>query len=1132
MRLSTVLLFLSFMQICAATYGQKVKLREKNSSVKDVLYKIRQQTGYDFLFDRHLVEELETVNISVKNTGLDETMKRLLANTGLTYTIENKFVLIRKKVTPTLNKNLPDIQQMDVRGRVVDSLGNPLQGATIAVFHQTSSENAQTGDFSMTVKGRMAAAVTDKNGEFVLHNVAENMMLSISYIGYENYVTKPAPNVGTIRLKLAGRLEEVVINTGYQHISKERSAGSFAKPDMGVLANRATSTNVLQRMDGLVPGLVINNSPTDGKQQFLIRGLSTLSTTDNYTNASPLYVVDGIAVADVSSVNPQDVQDISVLKDATASSIWGARASNGVIVITTKKGSNNQKLRITYDAFVNIQGRPDISYFPVLDSRQYIQASRETFDPENLFYNPNINVFIEGTGYTPDRQVQWDAFRGLISAAQRDAKLDSLAGISNLNQVQDIFYRPQILTNHTLSLSGGTDIYSNYTSLAYTGNQDYTPGHRDNTFKINTRNDFKINSHIKAFFIADLTNQRTGSNRTVSPDNRFLPYQLFRDPSGNNIDMSYLGILPGEAMQPIEDLTGRSLRYNPLTNALTGRNTGNLFIARIISGLTVDLYKGLRYEGVFGYIRGINRMSSYDDNTNYSQNIQLLRFAQNTDGTIRYNLPNTGGRYAVSNRLDENWTLRNQLVYAYTSGNQLHQVDALAGYEEQEQKNTNSNSIVYGYDENSQVSALLDYYLLKTTGIAGIIPSFGGNAKLNEEPFRQSEALFRFRSYYSNVGYTFGKRYTVNTSWRQDKSNLFGINKSAQRRPAWSVGGKWTLSNEAFMKNVSFVKELSARMTYGIGGNSPVPGKSANQDIFLPVSNTLVAEGQGYTLFTAGNKNLTWEQTRTLNAGLDFAIFDHRLSGSLDYYKKKSTDLIGPLEVNPLTGITTIVGNVGSMSNTGIEAAIRSVNIRNADFQWNSSLSLSYNRNKVTKVSSLIILNTGINKIMTHYWAGSPAFSAFAFDYAGLNAEGNPLVRLADGSASPGMDDAGTPKSEDVVFMGVFQPAWSGGLSNTLGYKGFSLNINMVYNLGHVMFRDMNRTYSESFSGNGFIASQNFQAGNLHADFANRWQKAQLRYIAALLLSALFAQKGIVLRREAGQSARTAGCIYRLPDDP
>ena len=1092
MRLTTAIIFLSFMQVYAATYGQRVNLNEKNSSFKDVLYKIRQQTGYDFLFDRHLAKDMGPVNISIRNASLDETMKTLFTNTSLTYTVEDKFVLIRKRQVALSGKSSESIQQTDVRGRVVDSLGNPLKGATIAVVIQTSSENKETGDFSMTIKGRKIAAVTDGNGEFALSNISKEAYLSVSYVGYEVYTIKVAANLGIIRLKPAGRLQEVVVNTGYQNISKERSAGSFSKPDMGVLANRATSTNIIQRLDGLVPGLVINNSPTNGKQQFLIRGLSTLATTEGYTNASPLFVVDGIAVPDVSSINPQDVQDVSVLKDATAASIWGARASNGVIVITTKKGGNNQKLRITYDAFASFQGKPDIDYFPVLNSRQYIQASRETFDPVSTTYTPVYNPALGDGGYSPDRQIQWDFARGLISAAQRDARLDSLAEISNLSQIRDIFYRPQILTNHTLSLAGGTEKYSNYTSLAYTGDQSYTPGNKNNTFKLNTRNDYTFNKWMKAFFIADLTNQRTSSNRAVSPDNRFLPYQLFRDGEGNNLDMSYLGYLPSEAIDPVEKLTGRSLRYNPLSNALTGTSNSNGLMARLTAGLTVSLYKGLRYEAVLGYVRGTNRSTSYDDNTNYNQNIQLLRFAQNNNGTIKYNLPNIGGKYGTSSITDENWTIRNQLVYDYTSENQLHQLNVLAGYEQQEQKNIITGSTVYGYDENAQSFTALDYDILRTTGVAGgILPTLRGNAIFEEAPFSQQESMLRFRSYYANMGYTYGKRYTLNTSWRQDKSNLFGIEKSAQRKPAWSIGGKWLLSNEAIMQDVSFINELSARITYGIGGNSPVPGKSASQDVLRPFPNPYVPGGQSYSVATPGNKRLTWEQTSTLNIGLDLSILNRRLNASLDYYQRKSTDLIGQLEVNPLTGFTTIVGNVGNMTNKGIEASVNSVNIRNTDFQWTSSFTLSYNKNKVTKINLLTPVSTGRDQIMEQYLAGYAAFSAFAYDYAGLNADGNPLVRLADGTTSLGRDDAGVPKANDVVLMGVFQPVWNGGLSNTFGYKGFSLNINVIYNLGHVMFRDVNNAweFSENSTGRGFLVNQNFQYGNLNAEFANRWKK-------------------------------------------
>ena len=223
--------------------------------------------------------------------------------------------------------------------------------------------------------------------------------------------------------------------------------------------------------------------------------------------------------------------------------------------------------------------------------------------------------------------------------------------------------------------------------------------------------------------------------------------------------------------------------------------------------------------------------------------------------------------------------------------------------------------------------------------------------------------------------------------------------------------------------------------------------------------------------------------------GLDFAFLNRRLNASLDYYLRKSTDLIGPLEVNLLTGFKSIVGNVGNMTNKGIEASVSSVNIRNADFQWTSSFTLSYNKNKVTKMNLSTPIVGGRAKIMAYYMEGYPAFSAFAYDYAGLNADGNPLVRLADGTTSLGMTTATSPMAKDVLLMGVFQPIWNGGLSNTFGYKGFSFNINMIYNLGHVMFRDVNEKYVENAQGAGFAGNQLFYTGNLHAEFANRWQK-------------------------------------------
>lgn len=1087
MKLTTLLLIGAFMQVSASGLAQKVKLKVRNANLEYVLKELGRQSQYDFLYTRQQMSIATNIDIDVNQIELREVLNLIFKDQPLTYTMDQKTIIIKEKDTAPSSPSALAAKQIDVRGRVVDQHGHPLTGATISIVISRSSENKETGDFAHVVVGRKSVAETDKNGEFVLTGIEEDAMISVSYVGYEDYVTKVTQDLGLIKLKPT-LLSEVIVSTGYQKIAKERSAGAFAKPNMDVVADRVTSTNIIQRLDGLVPGLVINNSPTTGKQEYLIRGLTTLPTSANYTSASPLFVVDGVVVTDISTVNPQDVLDVSVLKDATAASIWGARASNGVIVINTKRGENNQKLRVAYSGFVNFQGKPDIDYFPVLSSRDYIQASRETFDPVNFTYNPNYDPVAGGNGYSPDRQIQWDFQRGLISQSVRDARLDSLANINNLSQIRDIFYRQQVLTNHTISLSGGTDRYSNYTSMAYTNRQSYIPGSKNNEVKINSRNDYIFNRSISAYLVADLTSQRGSSNRAITPDSRFLPYQLFRDQQGSNIDMSYLGIMPYEAIGPLETLTDRSLWYNPIDNQYTGMSDNKGLNVRLTSGITAKLYKGIRYEGVFGYIKGNSRVTDYDDNTNYAQTIQLLRFAKNENGTIRYYLPNTGGRYGTSNTIDENWTIRNQIVYDYSTVNAEHQFTALAGHEIQEQRNLYDNGIVYGYDLNAETYTLIDYNALASTGVSGaILPTLGGNAILRERPWSTHESLLRFRSYYANAAYTYQKLYTFNASWRQDRSNLFGINKSAQRKPAWSIGGKWSIGNEEFLSDVHFLNDLALRVTYGIGGNSPVPGKSASQDVLSPVYNAHVPGGQGYTVTTAGNKNLTWEQTKTLNIGLDFSILSRRLNAAIDFYQKKSTDLIGPLEVNPFTGFTSIVGNVGDLSNRGIEASINSVNVRNDDFQWTSGLTLGYNKNKITKINLLTAVTTGRQKIDAQYLQDYPAFSVFGYDYAGLDANGDPLIRLADGTVSLGMTDEAIPKADDVLFGGVFQPTWNGGLSNTLTYKGVSLNVNMIYNFGHVMFRDVNNVYTESTRGFGFVQSQNFQAGNLHADFADRW---------------------------------------------
>lgn len=1087
MKLTACLLLICALQVNARAYSQKITLEVKDSPLEKLFRELERQSGYQFFFAESDLRQAKRVSIHVKNADLEQVMAICLKGQPLVYHILKKTVVITLKDDPgkeeapgnglTREGRLQTLMQ--VAGIINDGEGNPLRGATILN------------------KSSKASASSDRKGHFVI-NAIYGEVLTISFVGYKTVeVTVVSGNIGLVSLKpdivmLQGAM--VTVSTGYQKISKERSAGSFSIADMNIVGNRSGSMNIIQRLEGLIPGLVINNSPnsvSDGNP-ISIRGLTTINADRN-----PLVVVDGIAVSmgDVSSINPQDVADVVVLKDATAASIWGARASNGVIVITTKRGNVNQRLRMEYDGFVNIQGRPDIGYFPVLTSRQYIQASRETFDPADWPYATATTYDVaygNHTGLSPDRQILYDVDNGILTKAQGDAKLDILANTSNRSQIKKLLYRPASLMNHTLSLNGGTDRYAFYGSIAYTGTKDYTPNDQNNSYKINLRQDFKFNEFLKVYLITDMTNTTTAANRPIIADDRFLPYQLFRDGNGNAISMPYMGYLSEDQRPGIESLSGLDLNYNPLDNVGTGFTKSNAFSGRFNAGVTLNLWKGLRFEGVYGYIRGANRTQQYDDHSNYQQRINAANFAvAGPAGAVSYNLPATGGQYTVSNATQQNWVVRNQLVFDHGWQGDRHQLTALLGQEAQEQRTVVNSGTVYGYNLEAETYTTLDYQTLTSVGIPSpILPQGTAGSFLNSNTFfgeTESIPRNRFTSYYANAAYTYSRKYTVNGSWRNDQSNLFGLNRSAQRKPVWSMGVKWKLSGEPFMEDLQYASYLALRATYGITGISPSPGSASSYDVLTPVARPNAPGGQGYLISTAANPNLTWESTKTYNLGLDFGFLKNRIVGSVDLYKKETSNLLGNLVVNPLAGFNSIFGNVGSLSNKGIELSISAACIRTTNFSWTTVLTLSYNNNKVANSGYQNQLATADYQVLHNiYPSGRPAFAVFAYKYAGLDSLGDPLISVAGGKPTkvPGVAQPG-----DLRYMGVSQPTWSGGFSNLLNYKSLSLSVNIIYNLGSVMFRDANTVYSYDNGPSGFILNQNFQAGNLPAEFANRWKQ-------------------------------------------
>lgn len=1040
------------MALQAVAYGQAINLVKSEVTVESVLKEIRKQSGYDFIFDGQKIPLRKSIAVEFKNASLGEAMERLASQLNLDYSINGKIVTLKSGAESRPSAQSQDY--IDIRGRVLTDK-KALQGA------------------SVSVQGLENQVTTDSDGHFQLNRVPRMATIVITYVGLESKSLLASSDMGDIYLDSKSQLlDEVAItySTGYQQVSKERSAGAFGKPDMAVVQDRTTSMNILDRLDGLVPGLTVN--PSGRGEEFSIRGVTSINA-----NRTPLLVVDGIIVSmnEVALINPNDVADVSVLKDATAASIWGARASNGVIVITTKKGSKSDRLKISYSGFMKMEGKPDLNYLPKLNSRQLIETAQAIFDPVNTTWgaiNTPTSSNFTGIFVAPHERSLYQAYLGNIDAATRDRQLDSLSGIDNLGHLADTWYRNAFLMNHTLSISGGGDRYGFYGSAAYTDDKSYTPGSKDKTYKVNLRQDLKINSRLSAYLITDLSNIDRASVPTVAPTNALLPYIRYRDQQGNNLDMGYLNW--ADSIRTVYESRSKiPLSYNALDEMNYGRTAINQLRARITAGLRLDIYKGLRFEGTYGLTRGSSKTETLSQQESYAVRLQRAQFTT-LSGTAY--LPATDARFYTADQQSKNWTVRNQLVFDNTYDK--HAITALFGQEAQSFLTKGNYNTVWGYKPDLLTNRPVDLNTLANGITSPVIGNSGTNRSvlIPSTVAGYTEEENRFVSYYANAGYTYDKKYTVNASWRIDESSLYGKEKSAQNRPVWSVGAAWKVSREAFF-DVSWIKDLSLRSTVGVTGNSPNIGTAASQDIIATTTNSVFPGGIGVNIVTPANRSLTWESTFNINAGVDFALFNNRLNGSFDYYSKKTENLIGYMPTNSFTGYSNITGNLGDMKNTGLELNLNSRNISTKVFTWGTTVNLAYNKNKITKLNRATPISTGAGMVGEQFVAGYDAYALFAYAYAGLDALGDPQVYLADGTQTK---EPTKTLAEDIRFMGSVQPKWNGGLSNRFAYKNLSLNINAIFNLGHVMRRpNLNTLWT-----GGRITE------NVSDEFMRRWQQA------------------------------------------
>ncbi|MFX1705600.1 SusC/RagA family TonB-linked outer membrane protein [Chitinophaga sp. CC14] len=1071
MKRAAYLLLMLVLLAAARAKGQTVTLKGSDLSLQKVLSAVKSQTGFRASGNKEVFAIAKPVTIDVKKMALADFLELIFKNQPLTYEMLGRSIIVSRKNAGVTPVGPPAIYKasVEIRGRVINERNEPVPGATVGI---------KDGPFTVA---------TDDIGAFSIFTDRPDAMLVISAIGYQRREVKSNPSqpLNTIVLKVQiTQLKGVVVeqvNTGYQLLSKERATGAFSKPDMEVVKNRTSTMDIISRLDGLVPGLVLSSTGQSNTSRYnhsttrksTIRGESSVTLPGD-----PLYVVNGVIVTDFSALNPDDIEDITILKDAAAAAIWGARASNGVIVVTTKSGNKNKRLAVTYSGFINYSGRPNYGKIPMMNSRQYIQAARETFDPVEY---PWASLTYEVIA--PHEQILYNQYNGLISADQANKSLDSLASLSNTSQIEDLWQRPAFTTNHTVSIGGGNNTYSFYASLGYTGVNNNSPGDQDHSYKLNFSQQLHVGKRIDISLTTSLVNKVSSNKNNITIGNDFLPYQLFKDAAGNPLPMNFLSGYSDSLRRDYQDRSQINLDYYPLSEVDKGNAKRNTLFANVTANIAVSIWKGLRFSGSYGYQTSPGTNTSYWDNSTYSLRQTALSLTEDAGpgGTPIYHFPKNGGVYMTGENNSRNWTVRNQLIYEAKPRNNQDNLLVHLGQETQEMSAHSNTSTLLGYDEALGTYASIDWARMQN-GIPGTITGYGF---IPYQPFFPLKEKSRFISYFGLASYTFNQKYSVDASWRQDYSSQFGSDLASQDKPVWSIGGKWQIGKESFMQPLTWLNELGLRGTYGITGNSPYIGSASTYDVLRVISaasQTGLIAGDALTLGQPANRGLAWESTRTINLGIDFSVLNRRLGGSINVYHRKTSDMLGSTSVNPFSGQPSIMGNLGEMTNRGIEISLTSSNIATRDFRWTSSLQFGYNRNKLNSYTKLLpFMNTASFRMGASYLVGYPMNPLFAYRFAGLDNMGDPQIYTAKNGVTK---QPGIAEADDLVYMGTRQAPINGSISNVIGYKNFSLTGNIVYSFGAKMRGPVNSLYS------GRLATRNnFGAANYSVLFMDRWKK-------------------------------------------
>jgi len=1043
-------LFFMLLASSTAIKAQQINLSLQKVPLSQAISEIRKTTKYDFAYNDDLLKKASPITLNLKNATIDEALSKMFSNQPISYEVTDGIIILKERKSST-EKNVPSSKKKEtIKGRVVDEKGNPLAGATIQI------------------KGTNYITSTDNSGSFEIPDQYGDATLQVSYLGYGRIEIAARNADRIVLITNDNRIEEVsVVASGYQSIPKERATGSFSKVDNATF-NRQVSTDVISRLKGIAPSILFDER--SGSPKLTIRGQATI-----FGNDQPLIVVDNFPYeGDINNINPNDIEDIDILKDAAAASIWGVRAGNGVIVIKTKKGQSDQPMKIGFTSNITIGQKPDLNYIRQIRPSDFIDIEKMLFDKG--FYNTIISNTASNRPYSPVVSILNNQKNGLLTEEEATSRIDVLRKHDLRDDMNKYLYRQSVKQQYALNLNGGTKKYTYYFSAGLDKNKDTEKGNGFSRVSLNSNQVFRPIEQLEiSAGLSYNQNIKSTSNvismlRNMGAETMY-PYARLVDDDGSSavVTKDLSNNLKHKAVS--EGLLNWD--FKPLDELNYQDNTTKQSEVRLNTALKYTIIPSLSAEARFQYENQIGRIRNYYDQNSYFMRDQINLFTSFANGVMTRNIP-LGGMLDINNA--ELNALNGRFQLNFDRKWNKHQVNAIAGFEIRETKANSISSRQYGFDPNVGSSVLVDYltrFSRYGSGGSALIP--------NNDSFEGT--IDRIRSYYMNGAYNYDLRYVVSASARIDQSNLFGVKTNQKSVPLWSTGFKWNINKESFY-NLDWLRELSIRSTFGYSGNvdrSTTAYTTArltqNIDNGLPSAN----------LVTPPNNELRWERNRMFNIGLDFSLQNNRLTGSIEYFSRKGTDLIGNGDIDPTTGFSSFRGNLANMNGKGVDVELNSINFQNRNFSWKSTVIFSYAKDIVTKYKrSTTITNfltdNSISRVASAYSPveGRSLFGIYSYPWAGLDPQTGQARGFLDGEPSTQYakitQQLATDPENNLIYNGNALAPYFGALRNTFTYKGIDLSFNITYRFGY------------NFRRNSIMYSVLYSSYGTHGDYYDRWQ--------------------------------------------